>query len=35
MHIFHRWTVVERIGRIVTEQCAVCRRTRTRVRAAL
>lgn len=28
----HRWVVVERIGRVVTERCEVCSKTRTRVR---
>jgi hypothetical protein len=28
----HSWVVVERIGAVVTEQCSVCYRTRTRVR---
>jgi hypothetical protein len=32
IHLRHRWRTVERIGRVVTQQCAVCQRTRTRVR---
>jgi hypothetical protein len=31
MHL-HRWVVIETIGNVVTEQCTVCYRTRTRVR---
>jgi hypothetical protein len=31
MHV-HRWVEIEWIGNIVTEQCTVCYRTRTRVR---
>jgi hypothetical protein len=33
MHL-HKWVVVEAIGRVVTEQCTVCYRTRTRVRGS-
>lgn len=31
----HRWVLVEQIGRVVTERCTVCQRTRTRVRGAV
>jgi hypothetical protein len=30
IHI-HRWVVIERIGRVITQQCARCPKTRTRV----
>lgn len=32
MHLRHRWVEVEQIGRVVTERCTVCLRTRTRLR---
>lgn len=31
MH-FHRWRTIERIGRVVTQQCTKCHKIRTRVR---
>lgn len=34
MHL-HQWVELERIGRVVTERCTVCQRTRTRVRGAV
>lgn len=34
MHI-HRWVTVEQIGRVVTQRCRRCGKTRTRVRGAV
>lgn len=31
----HRWITVERIGRVVTQRCRRCGRTRTRVQGAV
>jgi hypothetical protein len=32
VHLRHRWHTIEAIGRIVTQRCEVCFKTRTRVR---
>ncbi|GII76460.1 hypothetical protein Sru01_14420 [Sphaerisporangium rufum] len=32
MHLRHRWETIETIGYVITQRCAVCGRTRTRVR---
>lgn len=31
MHLRHRWQTIEQIGRIATQRCRICQRTRTRV----
>ncbi|GGK72491.1 hypothetical protein Sme01_08090 [Sphaerisporangium melleum] len=31
LHLRHRWETIETIGRVVTQRCAVCGRTRVRV----
>jgi hypothetical protein len=32
-HLRHRWVTFEAIGRVVTQRCAVCSKTRVRVPA--
>ncbi|MEU4830822.1 hypothetical protein [Streptosporangium sp. NPDC023615] len=34
MHLRHRWEVVETIGQVITQRCAICGRTRVRVTSA-
>ncbi|MER5646729.1 hypothetical protein [Streptosporangium sp. NPDC002524] len=34
MHLRHKWEIVETIGRVVTQRCSVCGRTRVRVISA-
>ncbi|WP_329083930.1 MULTISPECIES: hypothetical protein [unclassified Streptosporangium] len=31
MHLRHKWEIIETIGRVVTQRCSVCGRTRVRV----
>ncbi|MBB4935921.1 hypothetical protein FHR32_000226 [Streptosporangium album] len=31
MHIRHRWEVIESIGRVRTQRCVLCGKTRVRV----
>ncbi|MCP2349954.1 hypothetical protein HD595_006076 [Nonomuraea roseoviolacea subsp. carminata] len=31
-HLRHRWVTVEAIGRVITQRCQVCWKTRVRVR---
>jgi len=35
IHFRHRWVVVERIGAVVTYECAICRKEKTRVRGSV
>ncbi|MEO3812199.1 hypothetical protein ABGB17_24650 [Sphaerisporangium sp. B11E5] len=32
VHLRHRWETIEAIGRVVTQRCEVCGKTRVRVR---
>ncbi|MGS2643888.1 hypothetical protein [Streptosporangium sp. LJ11] len=34
MHLRHRWEIIETIGRVVTQRCSICGRTRVRVTPA-
>ncbi|MDP9841220.1 hypothetical protein J2853_000431 [Streptosporangium lutulentum] len=31
MHFRHRWEIIETIGRVITQRCAICGKTRVRV----
>ncbi|WP_157594438.1 hypothetical protein [Streptosporangium amethystogenes] len=31
MHLRHKWEIVETIGRVITQRCSICGRTRVRV----
>jgi hypothetical protein len=31
VHLRHRWVTIETIGRVVTQRCEVCLKTRVRV----
>ncbi|GAA3415271.1 hypothetical protein [Streptosporangium vulgare] len=35
MHLRHKWEIIETIGRVVTQRCSVCGRTRVRVVSAV
>ncbi|MEU4405252.1 hypothetical protein AB0F88_12040 [Streptosporangium sp. NPDC023963] len=34
MHLRHKWEIIETIGRVVTQRCSICGRTRVRVVSA-
>lgn len=31
MHFRHSWEIVEAVGRVITQRCVVCSRTRVRI----
>ncbi|MGJ6963062.1 hypothetical protein ACSDR0_14235 [Streptosporangium sp. G11] len=31
MHLRHKWEIIETIGRVVTQRCSICGKTRVRV----
>lgn len=31
MHLRHRWEIVETIGKVITQRCVTCNKTRVRV----
>ncbi|GAA4189734.1 hypothetical protein GCM10022252_26930 [Streptosporangium oxazolinicum] len=35
MHLRHKWEIIETIGRVVTQRCSVCGKTRVRVIPAI